>query len=100
MKNLFKNVNTFGLMGVLLASGLVFTQSAFTSAKSDKAVELIYGYDYSTQSWNPVAPDNGYRCVDGTNICKFTFTTPPTSANTPQNSTPAQNSGLGSYENP
>ena len=98
MKNLFKNVNTLGLMGVLLASGLVFTQSAFKSAKSDKAVELIYGYDYTNHTW---VPNNtaGYRCITTELPCKFTFSTPPSPETLPENSTPSKDSVNGSYEN-
>ena len=78
MNRLLKNVNTFGLMGVLLAGGLVFTQSAFKPAIDNNKTTVVYGYDPSnpTQPW--VADGTpGYACVSSTNICKYTFDTPP-----------------------
>jgi len=98
MNRLFKNVNTYGLMGVLMAGGLVFTQSAFKPAKSDKAVELIYGYDYTNNVW---VPNNtpGYDCSPSSQPCKYIFNTAPSPETRPQDSTPAPGTELGSYEN-
>jgi hypothetical protein len=100
MNRYFKNVNAFGLMGMVLAGGLVFTQSAFKPAQSDKAVELIYGYDQSNPA-NPWVANNtsGYQCEQiGDLACKYVFTTPPTPETDPQDSTPAPNTELGSYQ--
>jgi len=102
MNRLFKNVNTFGLIGVLLAGGLVFTQSAFKPAKSSTSVELIYGYDYSAQGnpWTAYDPENGYECNNsGAQPCKFVFSTPPSPETLPGDSTPAEDAGIGSYQN-
>jgi hypothetical protein len=96
MNNLFRNVNTFGLMGIILAAGLVFTQSAFKPAKSNKAA-LIYGYDYTSRAWVLVEPGNGYQCIEAVTPCKFTFATPPSADTRPEDSTPLDND-LGSYE--
>jgi len=97
MNNFFKNVNTFGLMGIALAVGLVFTQSAFKPAKSNKA-QLIYGYDYTNHEWVPVKSDNGYRCIEASTPCKFTFAMPPSANTLPEDSLPAD-ADQGSYEN-
>ena len=100
MNRFFKNVNTFGLMGIVLAAGLVISQSAFKPAKSDKAVEVIYGYDQSNPS-NPWVAENtsGYLCERiGDLSCKYIFTTPPTPETDPETSTPAPDTELGSYQ--
>lgn len=82
-----KHVNTLGLFGVVLAAGLVFTQSAFTPAKSGKA--LIYGYD-QTHPENPwvLEGTEGYSCISSEEVCKYSFETPPTPDTTPDQGTP------------
>ena len=102
MNRLFKNVNTFGLMGVLLAGGLVFTQSAFKPAIDDNKTTVVYGYDPSnpTEPW--VADGTpGYNCDESTNICKYRFDSPPSNnpVTSPALGTPINNeeSDLGSY---
>jgi len=77
MKNLFKNVNTFGLMGVLVAGGLVLTQSAFKPAIDNNKTTVVYGYDPSSATpWIAEGTD-GYYCDLSSNICKYEFDTPP-----------------------
>jgi len=99
MNRLFKNVNTFGLMGVLLAGGLVLTQSAFKPAIDNNKTTVVYGYDpnNSAQHW---APDNtpGYNCDDASSICKYSFSTPPTNSTPPSAGTPLPDLGEGVYQ--
>jgi hypothetical protein len=105
MKRLFKNVNTFGLLGILVMGLLVFTQSAFKPADHKTSVDLVYGYDASNPSAPWVADGTpGYSCVLSNDVCKYTFATPPSnapgsvtprSAGTPLISGPE---GTGSYQ--
>lgn len=104
MKNLFKNFNIFGLLGILLAIGLVITQSAFKPVKGDKVL-MIYGYNESNPS-APWVPEGtaGYKCQPGNKICRYEFETAPSNApnniTSRQEGTPVSNddTNLGSYE--
>lgn len=98
MKSLFKNVNTFGLMGVLLAGGLLLTQSAFKPVVNDSKRTVIYGYDPDNllQHW---APENAedYFCQPAETICKYSFSTPPTNSTPPSAGTPLPAYGQGVF---
>ncbi|SFH05171.1 hypothetical protein [Pedobacter insulae] len=90
-KNALKSVNKFGLVLILAAAGIIFSQSAF---KSKKAM-VLWGKDSTVPSvgWRNltgIAEDNGeaphdpntYRCVSNLEqICtaEFEDSTPPTS---------------------
>lgn len=88
MKNLTTHLNTFGLLAILVAAGLVFTQSAFKPANTSKTA-LIYGYD-QTNPEHPWVLDGteGYRCISSQKFCKYIFETPPSQDTTPEQSTP------------
>lgn len=49
MNKFFKNVNTFGLTVVVIAGGLIFTQSAFKSANPNR-FDTSYFYNGSDNS--------------------------------------------------
>jgi hypothetical protein len=100
MRIILKNLNIFGLCAMVLAAGIVFTQSAFTPAKNNK-VALIYGYDQTNPS-NPwvLEGTEGYRCNRNPNFCKYVFETPPTAETDPTQSIPlsSEDTNRGSYQ--
>ncbi|MBB5644722.1 hypothetical protein [Pedobacter cryoconitis] len=67
MNKFFKNVNTFGLTVVVIAGGLIFTQSAFKSANPNRFDTSYFfnGVDNnmltSPAAWN-VQLNNKYEC--------------------------------------
>ena len=69
MNNFFKNVNTFGLMVVLIAGGLIFTQSAFKSAHPNRFDTSYFfnGVDNNMvntpAAWSTQFNANKYTCL-------------------------------------
>lgn len=78
MKRLFKNVNAFGLLGMLVMGLLVFTQSAFKSDSHRAEGEYFFnGTDASqiqdANVWGTTLDMNLYRCVTTAPLpCKIT----------------------------
>ena len=95
MKTL-KNIK-LGALALVLGLGLVFTQSAFTPAKS---LNNIYGYDYTNGVWTLEGTAN-YQCLAPIDDpCKYDFGTgAPALGETPANTsaTPVPDE-FGSYE--
>lgn len=92
MKNLKSKLPVLALA---LGLGIVFTQSAFTAAntRTDE-------YGYLNGTWHKFSDpnpgsDDFSRCTDEPlEICTYLFDTPPTSEDTPQNSTPSTRTGV------
>lgn len=68
MNKFFKNVNTFGLTVVLIAGGLIFTQSAFKSANPNR-FDTSYFFNGSDNSkmraasaWGLTLNTEKYNC--------------------------------------
>jgi len=90
-------------MGVLLAGGLVFTQSAFKPAVDNTKETVVYGYDPSSATPWVAEGTEGYNCDRSAKICKYRFSTPPSNnipITSPLDGTPVNNGedDLGSYK--
>lgn len=78
MKRLFKNVNTFGLTGMLVMGLLVFTQSAFKSDSHRDTGEYFFNGAGASQiqdvnAWGTTLDMSLYRCVTNAPLpCKIT----------------------------
>ncbi|HEY0177745.1 MAG TPA: hypothetical protein VGC08_15285 [Pedobacter sp.] len=84
MKRLFKNVNTFGLLGMLVMGLLVFTQSAF---KSDaKHLDSTYYFNGTDNSDIKTAADWGASLNTDKYSCD-TFGDAPCQLNVPDGQT-------------
>ena len=93
--NTLKNIK-FSALALVLGLGLVFTQSAFTPAKS---LNNVYGYDYTNGVWTLVGTA-GYRCISNPEPCNYDFGTgAPTPGQTPGevDAIPSE-TDFGSYE--
>ncbi|WP_367866691.1 hypothetical protein [Pedobacter sp. WC2423] len=78
MNKFFKNVNTFGLTVVVIAGGLIFTQSAFKSANPNRFDTFYYfnGQDNSEMgvagAWGPTLNSKKFVCNGQENTpCKI-----------------------------
>lgn len=69
MNKFFKNVNTFGVVVVVIAGGLIFTQSAFKSANPNRFDTFYYfnGQDNSEMqlagAWGPTLNSKKFVCT-------------------------------------
>ncbi|HEY0175329.1 MAG TPA: hypothetical protein VGC08_03060 [Pedobacter sp.] len=73
MKRLFKNVNTFGLLGMLVMGLLVFTQSAFKSDVKHVGGSYYFngtsaGQIKAASAWDATLDTDQYLCVDMSNL--------------------------------
>ncbi|QNK64827.1 hypothetical protein H7F33_10245 [Pedobacter sp. PAMC26386] len=78
MRKLFKNVNMFILIPVLLLGGLIFTMSAFKNAHPERYDTIYYfnGTDNSkiqnVTSWSTTFDNTKYLCGSDTEtLCKI-----------------------------
>lgn len=78
MKRLFKNVNTFALLSMLVMGLLVFTQSAFKSDSHRDAGEYFFNGTHASEiqdenAWGTSLDLSLYRCVTNATLpCKIT----------------------------